>query len=239
MELKIIYEDGQLLVLDKPSGWITNKAKTTGGQPVLQDWLYENYDYPIAKDEKLRSGIVHRLDKETSGILLVAKTADTFEFLQGQFKKRKVRKEYVALAHGKVEPSFGIIEVPVGRLPWARTKFGIVPGGRRSKTLYTVSSYHKKGSEEFSLLNLKPKTGRTHQIRIHLKYLGYPIVSDELYAGRKTSKKDRRWCPRLFLHASKITFKHPESGKLEKFESKLPKDLKIAWDSLEKISHKN
>lgn len=238
MKPQIIYEDSELLVLNKPSGWITNRAKTTGNQPVVQDFLYNNFRYSISQNDSLRSGIVHRLDKETSGLLLVAKEKEFFVFLQKQFKKRKVTKEYLALAHGRVEPPDGIIEVPVGRLPWTRKKFGIIPGGRESKTFYQTISYYKLDKEPFTLLKLKPKTGRTHQIRIHLKYLGYSIVSDMLYAGRKTSRKDRKWCPRLFLHASKIMFKHPENGKLE-FETKLTKDLKNALDLLEKISYKN
>lgn len=233
--LKIIYEDSELLVINKPSGWITNKAKTTGNQPVLQDFLYKNFKYAIAQDDNFRSGIVHRLDKETSGILLIAKTKEFFEFLQSQFKKRKVKKEYWALAHGKVEPQEGSIEVPVGRLAWTRKKFGIVPGGRESKTLYSVISYHKREREAFTLLKLAPKTGRTHQIRIHLKYLGHPIVSDELYAGRKTSRRDRKWCPRLFLHAGKIKLMHLKNGKIVEFESKLPEDLQKALNSLEKM----
>ena len=116
MDPKVIYEDEQLLVLNKPAGWIVNEAKTTQGQKVIQQWL-QNKPYALAKDRGMRSGIVHRLDKETSGILVVAKTKQTFETLQDQFKKRLVRKSYSALVHGKVEPEEGSINVPLGRLP--------------------------------------------------------------------------------------------------------------------------
>lgn len=231
MEPKIIFEDGEILVLDKPSGWITNEADTTTNQPVIQRWLAENFKfhggagYSISNDELYRSGIVHRLDKETSGILLVAKTKEAFEKLQRQFKSREVEKTYTALAHGEVEPQEGEISAPVGRLPWRRDRFGVLPGGRDATTGYKVTGYYESEGEKYTLLKLKPKTGRTHQIRIHLKYIGHPIVADEFYAGRKTARNDRKWCPRLFLHASGISFTHPKSQKQLVFTSKLPADL--------------
>ncbi len=228
---KVIFQDESLFVIDKPSGWIVNEATTTGNQLVLQSWL-SKMDYPLAGSREYRSGIVHRLDKETSGILLVAKTKDAFENLQKQFKERKVEKTYTALVHGKVEPEVGEIKAPVGRLPWRRDRFGVLPGGREAITKYKVlsikylvSNKHKK---EFSLLELYPKTGRTHQIRIHLKHLGHPIVSDEFYAGRKTARADRVWCPRLFLHASSIKFTHPISDQKLEFKSELASDLQEA-----------
>ena len=230
MEPKIIFQDEEILVLDKPSGWIVNNAGTTGSQPVIQSWLKKNFNYSLAKNLDYRSGIVHRLDKETSGILLVAKTVESFLILQKIFKDREVNKTYTTLVHGKVEPKEGKIEVPVGRLPWRRDRFGILPGGRESLTKYKVLSMmykeEKSHQEYFSLIDAFPKTGRTHQIRIHFKYLGHPVVSDEFYAGRKTARHDRLWCPRLFLHASKISFLHPISRCQMEFNSDLPNDLK-------------
>ena len=221
----IIFEDESILVLDKPSGWITNDASTTTTQPVIQTWLRENFKYPLIGDRERRDGIVHRLDKETSGLLLVAKTPKAFENLQSQFKERKVTKTYIALTHGEIEPKEGEITASVGRLPWRRERFGVLPGGREATTNYKVIKTLKGEDEKFSLVELYPKTGRTHQIRIHLKFIGHPVVGDFFYAGRKTAREDRLWCPRLFLHASKITFFHPVTGKEVKFESNLPEDL--------------
>jgi len=223
----IIFEDESILVLDKPSGWITNDASTTTTQPVIQTWLRENLKYLLVGDRDRRDGIVHRLDKETSGLLVVAKTITAFENLQSQFKERKVAKTYIALAHGEVIPKEGKIEASVGRLPWRRQRFGVLPGGREAITNYKVLKTLSKDNEKFSLVELYPKTGRTHQIRIHLKFIGHPIVGDNFYAGRKTSRDDRLWCPRLFLHAAKISFFHPETGKELTFESELPKDLNL------------
>jgi len=226
----IIFEDESILVLNKPSGWITNDASTTTTQPVLQTWLRENLKYPLIGDRERRDGIVHRLDKETSGLLIIAKTISAFENLQSQFKERKVTKTYIALTHGEIELKEGEIVASVGRLPWRRERFGVLPGGREAITKYKVISYHSLITDHgslFTLVELYPKTGRTHQIRIHLKFIGHPIVGDFFYAGRKTAREDRLWCPRLFLHAKEITFFHPQTGKEVKFESELPKDLNL------------
>jgi 23S rRNA pseudouridine1911/1915/1917 synthase len=230
---EIIYEDKSLLILNKPSGWIVNYASTTGNTPVVQKWL-EKLEYPLAKKTEFRSGIVHRLDKETSGLMIVAKTKTAFRKLQKQFKDREVNKTYLALLHGMLEPKKGNVDAPVGRLPWNRERFGVLPGGRKAVTDYKVVTYYKK-DKHFSMVEFYPKTGRTHQIRIHAKYLHHPIVSDEFYAGRKTARDDRKWCPRLFLHASKIAFNHPEKDKRVEYESKLSDDLQTALDRLEKL----
>jgi 23S rRNA pseudouridine1911/1915/1917 synthase len=221
--------------LDKPSGWIVNEAKTTKGQNVLQAWIRSNVTSNISKDREYRSGIVHRLDKETSGILLLAKTKKSFKNIQRQFKERKVKKTYTALAHGKVEPEKGTINAPVGRLSWNRERFGVVPGGRNATTSYRSNNNYQLTTDNnswYTLLELSPRTGRTHQIRVHLKYLGHPIVADEFYAGRKRAREDRKWCPRLFLHASEISFKHPKTNKKVSFSSELPGNLSGALESL-------
>ena len=147
-EIKILFEDKDILVLDKPSGITVNRSDTTKGEETVQDWVEKLQmvkgkwlmDADKESDFYKRAGIAHRIDKETSGILLVAKTSQAFENLQRQFKERTIKKTYLALAHGKVVPEIGEINVPVGRLPWDRKKFGILAGGREAITKYKVLS---------------------------------------------------------------------------------------------------
>lgn len=235
MEPKIIYEDESFFVVEKPTGWITDASNTTTTQPVIQKWIADHFKFDI-NDFAHRNGIVHRLDKETSGLLLVAKTKEAFEELQRQFKERIVHKTYVALVHGEVIGKEGIINEPVGRLPWRKDRFGVLADGREAVTEYKTIAVYSIANIVYSLLELKPKTGRTHQIRIHLKHIGHPIVADEFYAGRKTARHDRKWCPRLFLHAGEIEFLHPFTGKEIIFESELASDLREALAKLVKIS---
>lgn len=226
--VKTVFEDDDILLVDKPSGLTVNKSETTKGD-TLQDYLEQNSKIRTQPGDNSdffnRSGIVHRIDKETSGLLIVAKNKEAFENLQRQFKERTVKKTYIALAHGTIQGE-GEINIPIGRLPWNRKRFGVLAGGREAKTLYKALSNFKIENEDVSLLELHPETGRTHQIRVHLKYINHPIFSDELYAGRKTARKDRNILPRLFLHAAKISFTHPVSGETVSFESELPKELK-------------
>lgn len=231
MEPKILYEDDSFFVIDKPAGWIVNEAVTVKNQPVLQRWLNKR-KYPLSGNTEFRSGIVHRLDKETSGVMIVAKDKNSFDKLQSEFKNRQVEKKYIALVHGKVTPDEGEISVPVGRLPWRRDRFGVVASGRDSKTFYKVAKFYPGNNGGHTLVEFYPKTGRTHQIRIHCKYIGSAIVADEFYAGRKTARNDRKWCPRLFLHASSIKFTHPLTGKVVEYSSDLSKDLE---DVLQKL----
>jgi 23S rRNA pseudouridine1911/1915/1917 synthase len=224
-----VFEDKFLLVINKPAGMIVNRSETTKNEETLQDWLQNNFQFEIANSQLFRNGVVHRLDKETSGLLIIAKNKKAFINLQQQFKERKVKKKYLALVHGRVEPREGTIEAAVSRNPFNRKKFGIFLGGREARTKYkTISNF----SEGFSFLELFPETGRTHQIRVHLKYLNHPIVADEKYVGRKTLRKDLEWCPRLFLHAAGLSFIHPISCQEINLSSKLPSDLRLAMMKL-------
>lgn len=233
-KIGIIFEDKDILVLDKPAGITVNKSDTTKDEYTLQDFVEEKFSKEgiLLNSENVdfnqRAGIVHRIDKETSGILVVAKNVECFENLQAQFKERKVKKTYIALAHGLVSPDEGEIRVPVGRLPWNRKRFGVLAGGKDAITKYRVIE-KKKG---FTLLELSPETGRTHQIRVHLKYINHPIFADYLYAGRKTSRDDRKVLERVFLHAHKISFYHPKTNELISFESPLPLELTNVLNSI-------
>jgi 23S rRNA pseudouridine1911/1915/1917 synthase len=246
MEIPIVYEDECLLVVDKPSGIVINRAESVK-EETIQDWAEKKYQISnipglaaragkYQKEENSdfykRAGIVHRLDKETSGLLLIAKNPRAFSHLQAQFKERLVEKKYQALVHGIVVPEKGEIKASVGRLAWNRERFGVIAGGREAVTSYIVLSTFKTKFGNFSLLEVTPHTGRTHQIRIHLKYLGFPVVSDSFYAGRKTARGDKLFCPRLFLHAISLKFRHPETGEYLIVESKLPEDLKKVLESL-------
>ena len=246
-EPKIIFEDEDLLVIDKPSGMVVNRAQTVAAGITVQDWVETKNQKSKIKNQKHqiiskfqdpslkaffdRSGIVHRLDKETSGLLLIAKNPESFANLQAQFKNRQVVKKYLALVHGKVAPEEGEIKAPIARLPWNRERFGVFPGGREAVTRYKRLSVFT----EYSLLEVIPQTGRTHQIRVHLKYAGHPLVSDLFYAGRKTAREDRKFCPRLFLHASFLRITHPRERVSLEFESPIPSDLKKTLDNLKPL----
>lgn len=240
MNIPIIFEDESFIIVDKPAGITVNKSETTVNQITVQEWaenkldLEQKVDLDIETDFYKRGGIVHRLDKETSGILIIAKNLSSFENIQKQFKDRAVKKIYLSLAHGRITPDTGEINVPVGRLPWNRKQFGIFPGGRESKTIYKALKYYTdhKAKEELTLVELYPQSGRTHQIRVHLKYIAHPVFADFLYAGRKTARKDRKLLARVFLHAAKISFAHPVTGEMVSFESNLPSELEDFLDGL-------
>lgn len=230
--LKIIFENDSYLIIDKESGMTVNKSDTTVSELTLQDLIEKENKLdrsdPDAEFVK-RGGIVHRLDKETSGVIIVAKNSIAFRALQKEFKERRVKKSYVALAHGEIKPLRGEINVPIGRLPWNRKRFGVLAGGREAVTEYQVLSIlypvsQEKG-EALSLVRLFPKTGRTHQIRVHLKHIDHPIFGDPLYGGRKTARDDRKLLNRVFLHAEEISFLDPTTGKEVSFKSEMPKEL--------------
>ena len=234
MNPEIIFQDDSYMVINKPAGIVVDKAVTNKNK-TIQDWIEENFDWELAKDFEHRNGIVHRLDKDTSGVLVIAKTVKAYEELQRQFKDRETEKIYLALVHGRVEDQEdggGLIDAPVGRLPWNRTRFGVYPGGKPAKTIYYIRERLKRGDEDLTLLELHPETGRTHQLRVHLRHIGHPIVSDPFYAGRKTARNDLKWCPRLFLHAQALEFTDPETKERPRFPADLPEDLQNVLNNL-------
>ena len=231
---KIVYQDDYLLVVNKPPFWIVNRSLTTKGKVTLQDWLEEGFNFETIRRKGFRAGIAHRLDKNTSGILLVAKTINGLNKIQKQFFDRQVKKEYLALVHG-VLPLDGEVTAPIGRLAWDREKFGVSFGGKEAKSQFIREAVYRKGSDQYSLIRVFPKTGRTHQIRVHFRYLGYPIVADSDYVGRKRLRRDQYWCLRIFLHALTISFIHPNTNDKVEFVAPLPDDLSLALKKLKKV----
>ena len=226
----VVFEDESFLVLNKPAGIIVNLSQTTAGKLTVEDWLN---DYGIKDID--RHGIVHRLDKDTSGLLVVGKSTEAMLALQSQFKNRQVKKSYLALIHGRLNQKEGTINAPISRNPFNRQRFGIFVGGREARTDYRLlAGYKSPDGEVLSLVKALPLTGRTHQIRVHFKYLNHPLVADPWYGGRKTFKKDLAWCPRLFLHAASISFNHPVTGKPLNYEINLPEDLQSVLNKLKK-----
>ncbi|HEY0367384.1 MAG TPA: RluA family pseudouridine synthase [Pyrinomonadaceae bacterium] len=225
--LDIVYEDDTLLVVNKPAGLVVHPAAGTPSGTLANALAYHFQTLP-ASGTGVRPGIVHRLDRDTSGLLVVAKTETALENLSDQFRDRSVYKSYVALVHGRVLSNTGKIDQPLARDPSNRTRMAVVRSGRNALTLYRV----RRAFDRFTLLDVELKTGRTHQIRVHLAWMKHPVVGDETYGGgRDNTIQDPRLragirsLNRQFLHAEKLGFKHPRTGEFVKFESPLPPDL--------------
>lgn len=246
MKIKILYEDQYILALDKPSGLLVHSDGRTKGK-TLADWLNENYPelkevgelQTLQNGEVIkRPGIVHRLDKDTSGVIVVAKTKEAYQFLKEQFQNRKVEKIYNAVVWGNFAPEklVGIIDKPIGRnagdfRKWS-AEFGAKGELREAVTEYKVVVQSEVGKEKFAYLEVKPKTGRTHQIRVHLKAIGHPVVGDKLYGTKKNyelgimnyGKDEQKKSSRLMLHSFSIKLELPD-GKSIQIESELPEEF--------------
>jgi 23S rRNA pseudouridine1911/1915/1917 synthase len=236
--LNILYEDKDIIVIDKPAGMVVHPSETGGHEKgtVVNAILHHCGGELTGISGELRPGIVHRLDKDTSGVLIVAKTDLAQQSLMEQFSERKVKKEYIALVKGKVEPSHAIIDSPIGRAIKERKKMAITSegGGRKAVTEYEVEKFLQDEAGIYSLIKAYPKTGRTHQIRVHMNAIGHPVVGDILYGDSKVNKhfEFKYGLKRQFLHAHKLTVFHPRTKKELTFESKLPNELKIKLLSL-------
>lgn len=223
--LDIVYEDETLAVVNKPAGLVVHPAAGTPSGTLANALAYH---FEQLRDRGVRPGIVHRLDRDTSGLLVVAKTAAALEHLSDQFRDRTVFKSYVALVHGRVAANSGKIDQPLARDRTNRTRMAVVRGGRNALTLYRV----REAFERFTLLDVELKTGRTHQIRVHLAWLKHPVVGDETYGGGRDNtipdpqlRARVRNLKRQFLHAEKLGFTHPATNEFVKFESPLPPEL--------------
>jgi 23S rRNA pseudouridine1911/1915/1917 synthase len=226
-DIPIIYEDADVIVMDKPTGVISQRADSSDA-PAVTDFL-ENHYPPIKEvgETEKRSGLVHRLDKDTSGLLLAAKNQDAFDFFKAEFKNREVRKIYTALVYGRIEPPMGEINLAIGRNPKSPCRQTTVKNpdssgikSRPARTLYeTLRNY-----PGFSLLSVELKTGRMHQIRVHMKAVGHPVAGDAKYANLTLLSRTPE-LRRQFLHASELRIALP-NGQNRTFRSELPADLK-------------
>jgi len=215
--ITILYEDNDVIVVDKPAGLTVHPAP---GHPrgTLVNALLAHYPRLSELSDSLRPGIVHRLDRDTSGVMVIAKNKSAEMSLVNQFKERTIKKTYLTLVQGKLTPEQGIIEAAIGRHPADRKKMAVVHEGREARTRYRVVQY----LENYTLLEVMPETGRTHQIRVHLSAIGYPVVGDAVY-GVKSPLLSRQ-----FLHAHKLGFRLPSTGDFKEFTSPLPEDLERA-----------
>lgn len=227
MALDILYEDDNIIVINKPAGIIVHPAQGVVYGTVVNFLLYHCKTLSDLNGS-MRPGIVHRLDKDTSGVLIAAKNNSAHANLAEQFKNRKVKKTYMAVVRGVIPQDEGEIDRPIGRCVSHRTKMAIsYIGGKRALTKFNViERYHKD-----TLINAHPRTGRTHQIRVHMAYLGYPIVGDKIYGESKglVSKLDSL-IDRQALHAYRISFSHPTSNKDIEFLAPLAGDIKKLID---------
>lgn len=232
-----LFNDHGLLILDKPAGLVVHPGAGFKGDSLAQALLYHFKDIHLVGEEG-RSGIVHRLDKDTSGVILIALTQDMYEHLKDSFAERKVKKEYIALVKGKIEKNHGLIEAPLGKsqkdFRKYTTKTDDMVREKPSLTEYWVMNYFTDGVDFYTQIRVKLHTGRTHQIRVHLSSIGFPLMGDELYGGKKVMKIGDTLIARQFLHASKIEVQLPDNSWIEA-ESKMPKDLQDILKNLKKL----
>ncbi len=228
-DMPVVYEDKDLLAIAKPAGILMHRTAAKEKEETLADWILKNRPEikNVGDDPQIRPGIVHRLDKDTSGIIVVAKNQNAFEYLKKLFQDGQVEKTYLALVYGNIEPKEGVIDKPIGLK--SGTVKRTIHGGKMVKTAITEYKV-LKDYDGFSLIEAKPKTGRTHQIRVHLASINHPVVGDALYAGKK-AKNDSLGLSRQFLHASSIEFVGPDKTRF-RFETKMPDDLTKALKSI-------
>lgn len=229
IDLNIIYEDKSLLVISKEAGMLTHPAPGNDTHTLVNALMYHCKNLSkLSGDE--RAGIVHRLDKDTSGLLVVAKDENVHHRLSTMFADRKIKKTYIALAEGRFREDRGEIKLPIGRSRIDRKKMSVAIGsGRDAITAFEVEEEFRQAA----LLSVYPQTGRTHQIRVHLAYIGHPIIADQVYGSRFSSKIAKKiGLKRQFLHATKLVFTHPVTEKVMEFEDPLPPELAESLENL-------
>ena len=229
--LRIVYEDADLLILDKPAGLVVHPAPGHAGGTLVNALLAHGDGSTwggIAGVQ--RPGIVHRLDRDTSGLIMVARHDAAQASIMAQLKARRVKKTYQALVQGSVSAAVGRIEAPIGRDPKHRTRMAVVPDGRPSVTGYRV----RERCADWTLLDLDLLTGRTHQIRVHLDAIGHPVAGDPVY-GTGRSRRGPSGLDRLFLHAWRLELTSPSSGQLIRATAPLPPELTAVLDGLREV----
>ena len=225
--LDIVYEDDDVIVVNKPQGMVVHPAPGHPDHTLVNALLYHS---PLSTiNGTFRPGIVHRIDKDTSGLLMVAKNDLAHQSLAEQLRNKTNKREYLALVYGQIKEDEGTIDAPLGRNPQDRKKQAVVKDGRHAVTHFKVV----KRYDNFTIVKCILETGRTHQIRVHMKYIGHPLVGDPLYGPRKVIGKNGQ-----FLHAALLGFKHPRTGEEMVFEAPPPENFQKMLDKLDKQQHK-
>lgn len=220
LDFGIVYEDEHVIVVDKPAGLAVH-AGAGRKDTTLVNGLLAIFPELAELEPAERPGIVHRLDADTSGLMIVGRTDDAASALSAAIKEREVDRRYVAMVVGRFTGRRGVIDRPIGRHPTIRTRQAIVPNGRPARTRFALTAGFHSFGKSFSMINLKLETGRTHQIRVHMQAIGYPILGDPVYGVIVPEIPLRR----QFLHANRLSFKHPYTGEHLEFTSSLPRDL--------------
>lgn len=222
MDLPIVYEDSDVVVINKPRGLVVHPAPGHYSGTLVNGLLAHCNDLS-GINGVLRPGIVHRIDKDTSGLIMVAKNDKTHLSLAQQLKDHTVNRRYLAIAHGKIQHDKGTIDAPIGRDPVHRQQMAVISGGKNAITHFRVIERY----EQYTLVELQLETGRTHQIRVHMKYIGHPLASDPKYGPAKTLSLAGQ-----ALHAGVLGFKHPSSGEIMEFEAPIPEDIENELNNL-------
>ncbi|MDH3189892.1 MAG: RluA family pseudouridine synthase [Acidimicrobiia bacterium] len=228
LDLTVLFEDDDVVVINKMPGMVVHPgAGQTRG--TLAAGLLHAYPGLEGVGSQGRWGLVHRLDKGTSGALLVARTEESFQRLTQALRAREIKREYVALVEGVLRPPTGTIDAPIGRDPVQPTRRAVTPDGKHARTHYQVRSNNE--SANVALVDVQLETGRTHQIRVHFAAIGHPVVGDRVYGSGSTTVSS----PRMFLHAGKLTFSHPGTGEEIAVSAPLPDDLQAVVDDLPEV----
>lgn len=220
MDIDIVYEDEYLMVINKNSGVVVHPGAGNSNDTLVNGLLY--YNKTLSKGEEFRPGIVHRLDKDTSGLMIVAKDDKAHELLADDFKNKRIHREYIALLDGVFPQKKAIIDAPIGRSKQYFDKMEVCKDGKKAITNLEVIKKYK----DYTLVKLVLETGRTHQIRVHLAYIGYPVHNDPVYSNKVCTDFGQ------FLHSAYLKFKHPITGEVLEFNSKLPEEFQIFIDNL-------